>query len=275
MRRNKKSGNFNQQKQKTISVEERLFNYRNQQNGCDNLGGKYNSFNEMWAQKILQSEKPRENWYNKSEDYWKKVSPTVNGMLGGLEHVSNADVEESEAFLKKLIIGNNALIKSPESAIDVGAGIGRVTQLLLSKYFSYVDLLEFNPDFLLVAKNETLKEVKQARNFICSTLQDHIFHIKYDIIWIQWVIIYLSEADFIIFFSNCRNALNTNGLIIVKDNLASSGFVLDLDDSSITRSEEHLKLLFEASGLKIIRNQQQLNFPQDLFAVKMFALAPI
>lgn len=27
--------------------------------------------------------------YNKSKDYWEQVSPTVNGMLGGFENVTN------------------------------------------------------------------------------------------------------------------------------------------------------------------------------------------
>lgn len=30
----------------------------------------------------------RANWYDQSEEYWRKVEATVNGMLGGLGHVS-------------------------------------------------------------------------------------------------------------------------------------------------------------------------------------------
>lgn len=49
------------------------------------------------------------------------------------------------------------------------------------------------------------------------------------------VIIYLSDSDFVSFFSRCKAALNPNGVIVVKDNVARSGFVLDLDDCSVTR----------------------------------------
>jgi len=105
-------------------------------------------------------------------------------------------------------------------------------------------------------------------------MQDHVFDVKYDVIWIQWVIIYLTDQDFVTFFESCRNALTPNGLIIVKDNFLRQGFNVDLDDRSITRSEDHLKLLFSASGLTILQQKLQSHFPPDLFPVKMWALMP-
>lgn len=78
----------------------------------------------------------------------------------------------SVAFLNDLIRGNKSvnvgtklglgawfLALTALLTIDVGAGIGRVTQHLLSKFFDQVDLLEFNQDFLEVAKTRVLKEV--------------------------------------------------------------------------------------------------------------------
>lgn len=42
------------------------------------------------AKNFSQSaENAREHWYSHSEEYWRKVEPTVDGMLGGLEHVSD------------------------------------------------------------------------------------------------------------------------------------------------------------------------------------------
>jgi len=86
------------------------------------------------------------------------------------------------------------------------------------------------------------------------------------------VIIYLTDEDFVSFFSKCKNSLTPNGIIFVKDNLTRQGFDLDTRDSSVTRSDRHLKLLFESSGLKIIKEEQQLDFPGELFPVKMYAL---
>jgi len=86
------------------------------------------------------------------------------------------------------------------------------------------------------------------------------------------VIIYLSDDHFVEFFKKCKNALTENGIIVVKDNVLHKGFCLDTEDSSVTRSDQHLKLLFEASGLKLIKEEQQKNFPSSLFPVKMYAL---
>jgi len=42
--------------------------------------------------------------------------------------------------------------------------------------------------------------------------------------------------DFIILLTRCKEALRENGLIIIKDNIRSaSGFVVDKEDSSVTR----------------------------------------
>jgi len=103
-------------------------------------------------------------------------------------------------------------------------------------------------------------------------MQNFVFTTQYDLIWVQWVIIYLTDDDFIRFFENCRNALTPTGIIIVKDNFIRNGFNLDLEDCSVTRSDDHLKLLFEASGLTIIKQKLQQNFPSDLFPVKMYCL---
>jgi hypothetical protein len=42
-------------------------------------------------------------FYKDSKDYWSKIEPTVNGMLGGYEHVSAIDIATSQDFLNVLI----------------------------------------------------------------------------------------------------------------------------------------------------------------------------
>ena len=39
-------------------------------------------------------------FYTVSEDYWKSQPATVDGMLGGYECVSDADINQSQKFLK-------------------------------------------------------------------------------------------------------------------------------------------------------------------------------
>jgi protein N-terminal methyltransferase len=72
-----------------------------------------------------------------------------------------------------------------------------------------------------------------------------------------------------------RKGLKANGVIVVKENMTSSGEVeLDEADSSVTRPESHLREIFEKSDLVVFREMQQLKFPKEIYQVKMFGLRP-
>ena len=46
--------------------------------------------------------------YSQSEEYWATQPATVNGMLGGYEHISDVDIEQSQQFLNNFL---NAKVK--------------------------------------------------------------------------------------------------------------------------------------------------------------------
>jgi protein N-terminal methyltransferase len=50
---------------------------------------------------------------------------------------------------------------------------------------------------------------------------------------------------------------------------------VDKDDYSVVRTEKLYKKLVEEAGLKVIKEEFQANWPEDLFDVKMYALQPI
>lgn len=64
-------------------------------------------------------------------------------------------------------------------------------------------------------------------------------------------------------------------MIFVKENNAKVGIVIDEEDSSMTRSDQVWKEMFEKSGLRLLKEEVQKGFPSGLFAVKMYALEPI
>ncbi|MCD7464704.1 hypothetical protein HAX54_053256 [Datura stramonium] len=66
--------------------------------------------------------------------------------------------------------------------------------------------------------------------------------------------------------------LKPGGLFVLKENIARTGFVLDKEDKSITRSDSYFKELFNQCGLYIYKMKDQKDFPDELFAVKMYAL---
>jgi len=64
-------------------------------------------------------------------------------------------------------------------------------------------------------------------------------------------------------------------MIFVKENNAKDGIVIDEEDSSMTRSDQVWKEMFEKSGLRLLKEEVQKGFPSGLFAVKMYALEPV
>lgn len=146
--------------------------------------------------------------YAESKAYWEDIEPTLDGMLGGFSRISELDAASSVRFLSDFFTpiakdaqigqgdcdgGNNGekVQLRKRRALDCGAGIGRVTKTVLLKYFDTVDLLEQNQSFLDKSK-EYIGEDKfnnRIGELLCVGIQDFAprDHIKYDLIWCQWV----------------------------------------------------------------------------------------
>lgn len=76
-------------------------------------------------------------------------------------------------------------------------------------------------------------------------------------------------------FLSSSTGLKPNGIIVVKENITSSGEVeMDDIDSSVTRPDGRFHYIFDASNLEVIRELQQKKFPQELYNVKMYAMRP-
>ncbi|KAF7653045.1 hypothetical protein LDENG_00088040 [Lucifuga dentata] len=212
------------------------------------------------------------SFYSNAEDYWREVAPTVDGMLGGYGSISNIDISGSRTFLQRFL-GDGEGKTSNRCALDCGAGIGRITKRLLLPLFHTVDLVDVTQEFLDKAKTYLGEEGKRVGNYFCSGLQDFVPESGcYDVIWIQWVIGHLTDNHLVEFLRRCRSALRPNGLIVIKDNVSYEGVVPDEVDSSVCRDLEIVHSLVGQAGLRIIHEEQQTNFPKELFQVHMLAL---
>ncbi|XP_021845343.1 alpha N-terminal protein methyltransferase 1 isoform X2 [Spinacia oleracea] len=234
----------------------------------------------MWKEQLGESHK-KIDWYRNGVGYWQEVDASVDGVLGGYGHITDADIKGSEVFLNSLL--SDPLLDKGRSrhlvALDCGSGIGRVTKNLLIRYFNEVDLLEPVPHFLeaarqsLVLEGVTDTDEHRAMNFYCVPLQEFTPDSgRYDVIWVQWCIGHLTDDDFISFFKTAKAGLKPGGFFIVKENTARNGFVLDKQDCSITRSDLYFKELFRRCGLHLYKVKDQKEFPRELFQVKMYAL---
>lgn len=90
-------------------------------------------------------------------------------------------------------------------ALDCGAGIGRITKNLLSRFFDKVDLVDQDPNFVEEAKKLLVSNPKVG-DFYCCGLQDFVpENKKYDLIWMQWVLSHVTDADLIKLLKICRS----------------------------------------------------------------------
>ncbi|XP_015882181.3 alpha N-terminal protein methyltransferase 1 isoform X1 [Ziziphus jujuba] len=252
--------------------------------GLDSEGRKFNNAGEMWTEQVGDPNK-KTDWYRQGVGYWEGVKASVDGVLGGYGHVDKADIVGSEVFLNTLLSERftNAAAGSSNQhhlvALDCGSGIGRVTKNLLIRFFNEVDLLEPVSHFLETARESLAPEklmasdMHKATNFFCVPLQEFTPDAgRYDVIWVQWCIGHLTDDDFVSFFKRAKVGLKPGGIFVLKENIARSGFVLDNVDRSITRSDSYFKDLFRQCGLHLYKSKDQKGFPEELFAVKMYAL---
>lgn len=83
---------------------------------------------------------------------------------------------------------------------------------------------------------------------------------------------HLTDNHLVDFLERCRKALRPNGLIVIKDNVSYEGVVPDEVDSSVCRDLNILQRLVSQAGLQIIHQEQQNNFPKEIYHVHMLAL---
>lgn len=252
-------------------MDSRRYLTRKEARGYDGLGAKYKNIEEMWAQELENKQTHGKTlWYQQANHYWSALDPSIESVLGGIEAINEPDIRESSVFLDSLI---DQMRLTSDWALDCGAGIGRVTKLLLAPRFANIDLVEQCENFVNFARE--FVETDKVRGFYVSGVQDFaVATAKYDLIWVQWVLSQLVEEDLVNFLQVAVRGLKLGGLIVVKENIKTKGFVVHKDDFSVTRNEKMLKHYFALTGLRLVREQLQQKWPENLLRIKMFALVP-
>jgi protein N-terminal methyltransferase len=150
--------------------------------------------------------------------------------------------------------------------------------LLLPFGFETVDLLEPSQNLLAEARRSLGSRV---RLFLDLPLQlwpsnnhEQQQRQEYDVVWTQWVLLYLTDEDLVEFFRAAAKALRPGGVVVVKENVAHAEAVVDEEDCSVTRTAEEYKKLAALADMEILLEMKQPIWPSDLFPVLMLALAP-
>lgn len=246
--------------------------------GRDSDGGKYESILEMWQilGVSLEDDAKNEDWYEQAADYYEDNCPeTLDGVLGGFGSITDVDLAGSKCFVDAVKLKRPNLLWADGAGCECGAGIGRVSKgLLLPLGVPRCDLVESSARLLKVAPSYIGDPDAAKCRYICDSLQTwEPPKDTYSVIWIQWVLVYLTDIDIIKFLKKCGEALKENGVICLKENTCEVElFVLDKDDASVTRSVPFLLKLIEAAGLVVVHQETQDDFPEELFAVPMIAI---
>ncbi|KAJ5812018.1 hypothetical protein N7474_008319 [Penicillium riverlandense] len=216
-----------------------------------------------------------------SLEYWNSVAPDVNGMLGGFPQISRIDLRGSASFLAKV----RRLVPAIPSTgalplgVDCGAGIGRVTEGFLSNVCEVVDVVEPVENFSRVVREGPLKKAGKVGEIFVVGLESWVPRKQYDLVWNQWCLGHLTDAQLVAYLVRCREALSDGGVIVVKENMSTASHgqdVYDELDSSVTRTDDKFRMLFKEAGLNLIKSEEQAGFPPSLklFPVRFYALRP-
>ncbi|KNG87603.1 hypothetical protein ANOM_005431 [Aspergillus nomiae NRRL 13137] len=213
--------------------------------------------------------------------YWSDKPATVNGMLGGYAQVSRTDLRGSKNFLAKarrLVPGCPATGKL-KRGVDCGAGIGRVINDFLGQECEVVDAVEPVEKFSRVLSERRLTRNCALGEVLTIGIEDWVPGAKvYDLIWAQWSVPYLTDAQLVEYLVRCRGALTDVGIMIIKENISEEpeGDIYDESESSVTRTDAKLRKLFKDAGMHLILSEVQSGFPRQLklLPVRSYALRP-
>jgi protein N-terminal methyltransferase len=210
--------------------------------------------------------------------YWSSTAPTVSGVLGGYPQVSRIDLQGSSNFLAKLRRQSKQFPpgKKLNKAADCGAGIGRITTGLLSKIAETVDIVE--PVKAFTDKLEGHGGVGAIYNVGLEAWHPDKEGLgPYDLIWNQWCVGQLTDAQLVEYLKRLPAVLSRGGWIVVKENLSNHNLdkdVFDEEDSSVTRTDRKFRQLFEDAGVRVVASELQKGMPPGLYAVRAYALQP-
>ena len=231
--------------------------------------------------KKKEEKRTKEDWYKKREEHWASQEPTIKSVLGGFENSQLPDVKCSCELLNGLILTKQL---NPGSCLDCGAGIGRVTEYVLSNFFKEIDLVERDKKFIEKCKTKFSGNSK-IKNIYMSPLESFKFERKYDLIWIQWCLENLEDEDLEPFLNKCYNHLNDDGMIIVKENLynfdedekkenkGKKEFSYSDLDYSKQRPDAFYINLFIKNKFKIKLHFLNPNWPDDMMPLCVYVLS--
>eukprot|EP00563_Minutocellus_polymorphus_P001820 CAMPEP_0181031310 /NCGR_PEP_ID=MMETSP1070-20121207/6166_1 /TAXON_ID=265543 /ORGANISM="Minutocellus polymorphus, Strain NH13" /LENGTH=282 /DNA_ID=CAMNT_0023108683 /DNA_START=73 /DNA_END=918 /DNA_ORIENTATION=- len=237
--------------------------------GSDDSGKFYSNYDELCdAQRVH-----KDRWYEANRQWW--VAGGYGGetdeeaMIG--DTLGAEDGVEGLAFLDKMMAQNDSG-KQVARAVDAGAGVGRITKLVLLKRYDSVRLVEADPHWSTRSRVYLGRKRSARCTFTCARLEDLSeddvagWDGPVDLIWLQWTLQYLTDADAIKTLQTlARGLVLGTGRLVVKENrpygkARSDRFQMETPACSgrydITRTDAQHRLMFHRAGLKVNMSEE-------------------
>ena len=189
--------------------------------GSDDSGLAYGSLQALWAEQARRHEE-----YSAANTAWWDAdgyggASDEEAMIG--DGGSGEDLEHSQRLLDAVRAAHPQLLM--RSALDVGAGVGRVTKGVLLRRCEHVALLEPCERWLKQARRYLGNKRAQRCTFVCRTLQDYSSAppaAAYDVVWVQWTLQYLVDAHVVAALRGLAASLTAHGVLLLKENRPSA-----------------------------------------------------
>lgn len=207
--------------------------------------------------------------------FWKTVPATTTAVTGHTEQKTySKDTKFSKAFIKQLLPKGKRFPR----VMDAGAGVGRVTDDLLRHHSNQVDLLEPSKQLLVQAKERLEAKNKRSEcrfTYLHQAMQDFKEAPgRYDLVWVQGVFLYMSDAEMIAFLEKVGRSLSPSGTLVVKEYVTDRSrrersYLEDAEDNrltpsncpnvpiSVVRSDPRHRAIFKKARMGIVEEMYQ------------------
>jgi len=148
--------------------------------------------------------------FSKEEIYrfWTQAPPTIEGMTQ-TNHISTFDEVEREEILGHLPD------YSGKKVLELASGIGRFTGRLAEKA-SHVDTIDFAPQF--IEKNQETHQYLTNITYRIDNVMDLDCNKEtYDLIFINWLFMYLSDEDTSLLIERLAKWLSKSGILFLRE----------------------------------------------------------
>jgi protein N-terminal methyltransferase len=211
-------------------------------------------------------------YYDAGLRHWGMKDASVSGMLDGFIQTNDPDLTFSRGILKRYLRDHQL---NTDSCADVGCGIGRISMSILTKHFRHITLVEPVAKFLRKAEADVAQTGVTVRAIECGA-QDWQIDEDFDCIWLQWVLMFLTDEDAVSLLMRCKQHLRPNGIVVVKDNMIQSRRKSDAvwfpNDHSLSRTVFHVRDLIGRSGLRVDYNREQTSWNDEFIPLYCFVL---